>query len=295
MAGTMVAARRSCMVLVDTLHSSHAGRLGRQIGYWCSRWLTDQITAVSRATATSHLAAGMVDNDRLTIIENGIDVDVWRPDQHVREDFRRALGLTDEFLWISVGRLETVKGFPALLEAMARLPRPARLVVLGEGTMHDELVAMVAQLGLERRVCLIGFEPDVKRWMQAADGFVLASRYEGLPMVLLEAGACGVPAVATDVAGTREVIVHGETGWLAHPSDAKALAAAMTKLMDAPVVARHAMSERARSRIVERFNLENVLDKWEQLYSELVARGQATWRNRLMARKSLNRRSAASA
>ena len=94
----------------------------------------------------------------------------------------------------------------------------------------------------------LGFEPNVQRWMQAADGFVLSSRYEGLPMVLLEAGACGLPAVATDVPGTREVIVNGETGWLAPAGDADALAQAMAKLMRTPPEERRAMGERARRR-----------------------------------------------
>jgi glycosyltransferase involved in cell wall biosynthesis len=282
-------------VVVDTLHSSHAGSPGRRIGYWCSSWLPDQVTAVSHATAFSHLAAGMIDGKRLTILENGIDVDTWWPDRQARAAMRRELGIADEFLWLAVGRLEAVKDFPNLLSAMARAPKAARLVVLGEGPMHDELVAQAQQFGLDRRVRFVGFEPNVKRWMQAADGFVLASRYEGLPMVLLEAGACAVPAVATDVAGTREVIVNGETGWLAHAGDAVALAAAMTKLMATPVAERNAMGERAQRRVAVGFSLDRVLDKWERLYSDLLARKRANWRNRLTARESLNRRSAVSA
>ncbi len=180
-------------VVIDTLHSSYAGGMGRQIGYRCSRWLADHVTAVSHATAESHLAAGMVSEDRLTVLGNGIDVDAWRPDAATRTRVRRALGLTEEFLWLAAGRLEAVKDFPALLAAMAGGPQTAQLVVLGEGPLRAELGRLAARLGLERRVRFAGFEPDVARWMQAADGFVLTSRYEGLPMVLLEAGACGVP------------------------------------------------------------------------------------------------------
>jgi glycosyltransferase involved in cell wall biosynthesis len=153
----------------------------------------------------------------------------------------------------------------------------------------------VARLGLERRVRFLGFEPNVQRWMQAADGFVLSSRYEGLPMVLLEAGACGVPAVATDVPGTREAIVNEETGWLAPAGDADALARAMAKLMRTPIEERRAMGERARRMVRERFSLETVLDRWEQLYAELLGRKSARRRIRLTARKDLRRQSAASA
>jgi glycosyltransferase involved in cell wall biosynthesis len=114
-------------------------------------------------------------------------------------------------------------------------------------------------------------------------------------MVLLEASACGVPAVATDVPGTREAIVNDETGWLAPADDADALARAMAKLMRTPLGERRAMGERARRMVRERFSLETVLDRWEQLYAELLGRRSARRRIRLTARKDLRRQSAASA
>ena len=139
-----------------------------------------------------------------------------RAETHLRREF----GLTDEFLWLAAGRLEPVKDYPTLIRAMAGVPEPARLVIAGDGPLLDELVKLSGSLGLERRVRFLGFEPDVRRWMQAADGFVLASQWEGLPMGLLEAAACALPAVATDVPGTREVIAHGQTGWLTRACDA---------------------------------------------------------------------------
>ena len=282
-------------VVIDTLHSSHAVGLGRWIGYRCSRWLPDHVTAVSCAAAESHVAAGMVSAVRLSVMGNGIDVDAWRPNLHARTAMRREIAIGDGFLWLAVGRLEAVKDFPTLLAAIVRVPETARLVVLGDGPLRGELRELAASMGLGGRVRFAGFEPDVKRWMQAADGVVLASRYEGLPMSLLEAGACGVPVVATDVPGTREAVVHGETGWLARRGDADDLAAAMRRLMIAAEADRRAMGKRARRRVVERFGLEHVLDEWERLYAELLDQNQANWWMRLTARRSLNRRSAAAA
>jgi glycosyltransferase involved in cell wall biosynthesis len=259
-------------VVIDTLHSSFAGGKGRRFGYRCSDWLTDQVTAVSQATAAAHLAAGMISPRRLTIVPNGIDVDAWRPDAGARGEMRRGLGIGGEFLWLAAGRLEEVKDFPTLLRAMARLPEHSHLVVLGDGPQKTALMQLAACIGLERRVHFTGFVPDVKRWMEAADGFVLSSRYEGLPMALLEAGACGVPAVATDVAGTREVIVNGENGLLAQAGNAEALADAMTMLIRMPAEQRCAMGERAREHVLENFSLDAVLDQWERLYAKLLAR-----------------------
>jgi glycosyltransferase involved in cell wall biosynthesis len=153
-------------------------------------------------------------------------------------------------------------------------------------------VELAERLGLKQRVRFAGFAPNVVRWMRAADGFVLSSRYEGLPMVLLEAGACGVPVVATDVPGTREVVVNGETGWLAPAGDAQKLAKTMMKLMYMPPDAQHAMGERARRYVAEHFSLEAVLDRWERLYAELLERKNAKRRIGLAAWEILRRRSA---
>jgi glycosyltransferase involved in cell wall biosynthesis len=282
-------------VVIDTLHSSSTGKSGRRIGYTCSRWLPDHVTAVSQATAASHLVAGMVREKRLSILGNGIDVASWEPNAQARCVMRQLLGFKSEFLWIAAGRLESVKDYPTLLRAFVRAPQTARLLVLGAGPLGAELADLAAQLGLERRVRFLGFEPNVERLMQAADGFVLSSRYEGLPMVLLEAGACGVPAVATDVPGTREVMIDGVNGWLADAGDPHSLGDAMIRLMHMPAVKRHAMGERARLRVIAEFSLESMLDRWEKLYEELLDRKNVNWRKRLTARDILNHRSAASA
>jgi glycosyltransferase involved in cell wall biosynthesis len=292
--------RWSCLaapvpVVIDTLHSSSTGGSGRRVGYVCSRRLPDHVTAVSRATADSHLAAGMVRREELSILGNGIEVDAWKPNAHARAEARWRLGLTDEFLWLAVGRLEAVKDYPTLLKALARAPETARLLVLGAGSLEMELARLATKLGLERRVCFLGFEPNVKRWMRAADGFVLSSRYEGLPMVLLEAGACGVPAVATDVPGTREVLVDGVNGWLARAADPKCLSEEMSRLMHMSQTERNAMGECARHRAVEKFGMECVLNRWEQFYAALLDRKSAMRRTRLAAREILSRHSAASA
>jgi glycosyltransferase involved in cell wall biosynthesis len=259
-------------VVVDTLHSSATGTLGRRLGYRWSDWLADRMTAVSQAAADAHCSAAMVRGSKLTVLPNGVDVATWQPDAAVRAAVRRELGLGDEFLWFAAGRLDPVKDYPALLNAMAKIPEPARLLIAGSGPLESELLRLSVQLGLEGQVRFLGFEPDIRRWMRAADGFVLSSRWEGLPMGLLEAAASALPAVATDVPGTGEVIQHGQTGWLAPSGDSTALAASMTRMMRTSAEARGAMGERARQLAVEKFSLEFVLDRWETLYEQLLQR-----------------------
>jgi glycosyltransferase involved in cell wall biosynthesis len=259
-------------VVLDTIHTSSTGKAGRRIGYRLSDWLPDRVTAVSRAAADFYRAAGMVAAERLTVLPNGVDVEAWRPDAAVRNDVRRELGLRDEFLWLATGRLEPVKDYPTLLRAMVDLPASARLAVAGAGWQKSELRGLTKCLGLEPRVRFLGFEPNVGRWMQAADGFVLSSLWEGLPMGLLEAAACGLPAVATNVLGTPEALVDGVTGWLVPPADPAALNATMTRLMRSSLEERATMGERARQRAMALFSLDRVLDRWEALYAELLER-----------------------
>ena len=259
-------------VVVDTLHSCSTGSLGRRLGYRWSGWLVDRVTAVSHAAAAAHLSARMAIAGKLVVLPNGVDVEAWRPNAPVRTAVRRELGLDEEFLWLAAGRLDPVKDYPTLLAAMASVPDPARLLIAGSGPLQDELLRLSAQLGLEQRVRFLGFEPDLRRWMRAADGFVLSSRCEGLPMGLLEAAACALPAVATDGPGTPEVLVHGQTGWLAPAGDCTALAESMTRMMQTAPEVRRAMGERARQLVIERFSLETILDRWEALYSDLLRR-----------------------
>lgn len=258
--------------VIDTLHSTSTGTVGRRLGYRWSGWLADRVTAVSEAVAEAHLAARMAARTKLTVLPNGVDVERWRPDGVVRAAMRREMGLDGVFLWVAAGRLEAVKDYPTLLRAMVETLETAFLAVAGAGPLEEELRHLSKELGLEHRVRFLGFEPEVRRWMQAADGFVLSSRWEGLPLALLEAAACGLPAVATDVAGTREAVANEQTGLLATPEDAKALAGAMTRLMRMPAGERAAMGRRAREFVTERYGLEAVLDRWEALYREVLDR-----------------------
>ena len=257
-------------VVIDSVHTSATGTLGRRLGYRWSDWLPDRVSAVSAGVAKAYRSAGMVSPRRLILLSNGIDTHHWRPDPSIRLEQRRRLGLVNEFLWLAVGRLEPVKDYPVLLQAMMEVPRSARLVVAGAGLDANRLRRMAIELGLETRVRFLGFEPDVLPWMQAADAFVLCSRWEGLPMSLLEAGACSMPAVITDIPGSREIIVDGQNGFIVPAADSVSLCSAMSRMMRLSHEERAGMGRRARERIVAHFSLDAVLDRWESLYLDLL-------------------------
>jgi len=258
-------------VVVDTIHSAGTGGWPRKLAYRLTSSLPDRVVAVSNAAAESHRSARMVDQRRLTVMPNGVDVEAWRADATNRETVRRDLGFGSEFVWLAAGRLEPVKDYPTMLRAFARVQRPARLLIAGAGKEQQELELLTEQIGVAKRVRFAGFVPDVRPLMQAADGFILTSRWEGLPIAILEAAACELPQIATRVSGTFEAIEDGVTGLLTGPGDYAELAEAMNRLMAMTPEKRRTMGQRARERVKERFTLEAALDRHEALYRELLA------------------------
>jgi len=159
----------------------------------------------------------------IELIPNGIDLEHFRPPDRRRPAHPLHL--------LSVGRLASQKGVIYLLRALAQTQSSACLRVLGDGPERARLERMANDLGLSRRVEFAGWAPreDLPRHYAWADAFVLPSLDEGMPNVVLEALACGLPVIGTDVAGTRD-LVHSETGILVPPADSRALAAAIDRL-----------------------------------------------------------------
>jgi glycosyltransferase involved in cell wall biosynthesis len=125
--------------------------------------------------------------------------------------------------------------------------------------------------------------------MSSADGYVMSSAWEGMPMVLLEAGAAALPIVATRVGGNQEVVGDGETGYLAPPRDPVALAAAMQRLMSLSGAERRSMGARGRDHVRTHYGLQRVAEQWEALYRELLARKGMQLSPRLSQEQSATR------
>jgi glycosyltransferase involved in cell wall biosynthesis len=267
-------------ILIDTIHSPATGGVFRNFGYRVSCALPDVVTAVSRAAADPWLNSGMVKQESLAIIPNGIEIDRWKRDNDTRKAVRAKLRLTNEFLWLSVGRLDPVKDHSTLLRAFTQLPSEARLVIVGDGRLKDQLRSLVQKLGLSDRVQFPGFQSDVFPWMCAADGFVLCSRWEGLPMALLEAGSCRLPVVITNIAGAREVLPDSQCGHAPLPRNERGLAASMRAMMCLPETERHDLGLRLHKAVCEKFSMDQVLNRWENLYHLQLERNPERKRSR---------------
>lgn len=173
---------------------------------------------------------------------NGVDLDRFKPAD--RALARARLGLAEHEPIIGVvARLQKVKGVDVLIDALSFMRAPAHLIIAGDGPERTALELQARQRGVMERIRFLGVRGDVETILPAFDLFVLPSRAEGLPLALVEAQACGVPVVATDVGGAREACCP-ETGTLAPPEDPRALAA----VLDARLARKGAGDPRAFAR-----------------------------------------------
>ena len=174
-----------------------------------------------------------------------------------------------------MGRFETAKNYPNMLRAFARVRAErsdAVLLLVGRGSLQAETEALSGSLGLNGAVRFVGTREDVPEFMTVADGYLMSSTWEGMPMVLLEASAAGLATVATRVGGNQEVVQEGVSGFLVPPSDDRALAAAMLRLMALPEAERRAMGARGNAHVRENYGLGRVVDRYEKIYREALGK-----------------------
>lgn len=263
-------------VLVSTIHNISEGGALLMAGYRLTNALVDHMTIISEAAAERFVGDRIIPRELLRVIPNGVNLDEFGIGRDGgREALRSSLGLEREFVWLAVGRFEVAKDYPTMLRAFAgvreRHPE-AVLLLVGRGALQQETEALTRALGLDGGVRFLGVRRDVPRLMGLADSYLMSSAWEGMPMVLLEAAASGLPIVTTSVGGNREVVENEETGFLVPPRDPEALGSAMLRVMELSESDRRAMGARGRERVRSRYGLSRVVERWEQLYREVLAR-----------------------
>jgi glycosyltransferase involved in cell wall biosynthesis len=265
-------------VLISTVHNIYEGNGLLMAAYRLTNGLVDRMTIISEAAAERFIRERIIPRDLLRVVPNGVDPELYRQPAEVRDGLRRALGLGDEFVWLAVGRFETAKDYPNMLRAFASVRErhpEAVLLLAGRGSLQGETESLARELQIGPAVRFLGVRDDVAALVSAADGYVMSSAWEGMPMVLLEAAAGGLPVVTTRVGGTAEVVLDGESGYLAPPGDSQALASAMQQLMNLSEAERRALGERGREHIRANYGLHRVVERWEELYREVLARKAA--------------------
>ncbi len=264
------------MRLVTTLHG-WVERTARTPAYFrvdrlCLPWY-EEVYAVSPDLVAAGRAAGVA-KSRCVLLENGIDLDEYRPAAPTG-GAKAALGVPPDALVVGgVGRLSPEKAFDALIRSVPALVGrglDVHAVIVGEGGDRPRLEALARDLGVAGRVHLTGWRADVRAAFAGFDVFALPSLREGLPNVLLEAMALGVPAVATRIAGIPRVVTDGVDGLLIHPGQQAELDAALgTLLSDADM--RNRLATAARATVEARYSFAARMDRLAGHYDRLLRR-----------------------
>lgn len=297
--------------LVCTAHNVNEGGWRREMLYRLTDPLGDLLTNVSREAVRRYTERRLAPSHKIRLMENGIDLGRFGEDERGRLRLRAELEAQEKgdeagfepvsggigggaeagtgagdsaecarnrrepFVWLAAGRFVPEKDYPAMLLAFAKARRSfpdSVLWIAGIGPERPQIERQAAELGLSGAVRFLGIRTDMPALLHAADGFVLSSKWEGLPIVLLEACAGRLPIVATAVGGNAEVVLDGENGYLVPPEEPGALARAMERVMALPLAERRAMGRRGREHVAANYAMSRVAGKWIELYEQASGR-----------------------
>lgn len=230
---------------------------------------SNAVTAVSESLARETREQFEIDSE-IEVIPNFVDTELYSR-SHFSRELRGRYAPDDESLILHVSNFRPVKRVLDVVRIFARIAesRPAQLLMVGTGPERGAVEEEVKRLGVEDRVHLVGAMTGVHDLLACADLFLLPSETESFGLAALEAMACGVPVVASAAGGLTEVVVSGETGFLAPVGDVPAMADwSIEVLADSD---RHRrISEAARRRAVEQFDRDPVVDRYENLYRQVL-------------------------
>lgn len=290
--------RRERFDLVHT-HSTKAGLLGRLAAKlagvpavlftahgwaftegrtWWKRWLLAQVERMTTRLTTKIICVSEHDRElalqftvaapqNLVVIHNGIDPVPFLQASGAR--VQQELKLKGGPVLTFVGRLAPPKDLLTLLKAFERI-RGGSLILVGDGPLRLQVEQFVRRRSLNDRVALLGARTDIPEILAASDVFVLPSRWEGLPLTIIEAMMAGLPVIATRVGGVSELVEDGVTGFLVPPRDPVALAKAIQKLFDDEEL-RLKMSQAGRKKALREFTLDRMLAETQRVYEEVLA------------------------
>jgi glycosyltransferase involved in cell wall biosynthesis len=259
--------------LVSTIHNVYEGGWARMLAYRLSDRLADRVTAVSEAVAKRYVGLKAVAGSKCVVVTNGIETGEFTADAERRRVTRKEMCEGDEFVWLVVGRKTAAKDHANLMQAFGHVwrefPQSQLWIAGGSANAGKKTYGAISMPhGALDQVRRFGVRRDIPALLDGADGFVMSSAWEGMPLAVGEAMAMEKPVVATDVGGVRELV--GETGAMVPAKDSGALAEAMLAMMRRPDEVRAEMGRAGRERICSRFTMDRKADEWEALYLSVI-------------------------
>jgi len=285
----MLADRRGCVagwlgrvpIVVTTIHTlMNTDRFGEQkrgTSIWQYNFLLKhvpkKIIALSEEVKRHTRKELNLEDDRISLIPNASDLSRLNKSVNKQEK-KREFGIDEDCCVVgTVGRLVELKGYPYFIKAasliLQKFPEKLKFLIVGDGYMSDELKDLAGNLGIADKIIFAGQRRDVPEILHIFDVFVLPSYYEGLPRSIIEAQACGVAVVATNVGGTPEVVINDKTGILVPSKDEKAIAKAVIDLLTNKDKARR-MGNAGREWVQKQFDAPVFIKRTEALFEDLI-------------------------
>ncbi|NLD09190.1 MAG: glycosyltransferase [Xanthomonadaceae bacterium] len=248
--------------LICTAHNSNEGGKIRMLAYKLTNFLSDFNSNVSKEASISLIKKGAFTQKNLHTIYNGINLTKF-----TKKPSNSLFSTNDCINFLSVGRFNDQKDYPNLLNAIHTVTAThnnLHFYIAGDGELRSEIEGLIKRLNIEKFVTLLGRRNDIPLLMSQADFFVLSSKHEGLPTVLLEAMACEAFVIATDCGGSKEIM--GNTGLLVPKQNSQALANAIIKSISLSSQQIKDNNSFAKNRIEDVFSLEVSVKNWLKIY-----------------------------
>lgn len=238
---------------------------------------TDAYISVSEIVSQKYLEYGIGKKDKYFTVKSGMELNKFlnvRESIDIRQKYQE-IGINGEdFVIGNVGRLVNSKGHYFLFQAIKKIleirkDQPVKLLVIGEGRNKEKLIKYVKELNLKKNIIFTGYRDDVEKIMALMDIFVLTSLREGLPRVLVQAAAVGIPSIAFSIDGIPEIIKDNYNGFLVNPRDIEQLSNRIIKYMDNKnLVFLH--GQKGRELVKDKWSIEEMVKRTEQIYDTLV-------------------------
>ena len=227
--------------------------------------ITDQIICVCRSDYEKAIAAKVASPSKTSIVYNGIEIDKFSEPLN-KEISRKIFEVSPtNFIFGNVGRLHEQKGHKYLLQAFAKVADHARLMIVGDGELRDELMMLADELQISDRITFLGARSDIHEFLSAINVFIMPSLWEGQPIALLEALAMGKPCIVSDVDGIPEIIANGVNGYLVKPKDIAGLTQVMNKAINNPEILQQ-FANTGVNTITEKFLAPNMAKAIAEIY-----------------------------
>jgi glycosyltransferase involved in cell wall biosynthesis len=228
--------------------------------------LATAIVAISTAVKNYSIEFEGGNPEKIIIIPNGIEINKFLYSE-------RNFEVSDAIKIGFIGRLTEQKGIEYLIEALAKIKTPYHCYLAGDGPLKEKLNAQIKTLNLQDKVELIGWQKNTPEFLRKIDIFVLPSRWEGLGIVVLEAGLAQLPVVASDVDGIKDIIVNNKNGLLFKSGDSQELAGKLNILIN-DADKRKSMAQALQQSVKEKFDIKKITYDYEELYLKLLNKNQ---------------------